>query len=1150
MRKLTKFKALFFSAIVAGLIIACENDKPEINIPDPIYERDFRFVDDLINDTLIFETRDSVVLHFKTVPYDWLQKEGVSVQICRPDGSDYPYAEIRSMSLQRQDSIWNLVVQLKKGISNGDRISVRIKDSKSEVISRSIVLNKVRYYIRTLTPDTLTFEERDSAIINLKTTPYNLLQKRGISVSLSDMQGNDYAFADVKSLYLSPQDSIWSIAFKARNGMTNGDIIWVKVSDSDTFLLSRAIILNRICYTLETLSPDTLVYQEGGSPVIQLKTTPFDLLSREGSKLEICVPTKESNDYASVDRIALVDDSIWNVYVRLEMGMESDDVIMAQFSYKDTTLSSKPLVLKKIAKPEPTNYSLSIVSDSISAFEDGGQATVRVRTTPWNALLNDSTATLYLTDQQGNPVSSSISLDSRTFMPDSCWQLKISVNDQNLNSTRLAATFRNPDTIVTSQSVEIKRVAFGMNGVLTGNGLSMKYNSESSTYSHYLSDVVDLTSQKFMFSHTGHKVTLNGSTLTDNAYNTLDASKPFTVSVWCYDLHKEYVINLSYFAIQILSGQVSAFETGSKATVRFRTLPANVLNMDNVTLQIVDTLGAEDNQCSPLTADDLMFQPDSTWTAKVVLAGKYASSANIKLKMVCPDTTALSRNIEIRKVTFKMNYVNYSGGVQFQYDEKTKTYSKLLAGTFDFSKVKIMFNHNGDSVVVNGVGYDKKYHEFDLSKPITATVCKYDLTKEYTVEVHNTRLPVIRITTADGKGITDKNNWKPGVHHIEVYESDGTLAFQDTVGLKGRGNNTWDLKKKPYALRIDEKHKVLGMHKDKRWVLLANYKDRTLLRNDAAFWLSKQTELPYTVDGQYVELFINNEYMGNYYLAEKIKVAKNRVNIAAPNIDPSKTGYLVEIDAYYDTGLYSDPNNPDVGFFSWWNVSYYIQAGNKQGQTGKGLPYIFKEPDDEELTSGKIQYFKDYIKAMETSLQDKNKVLAHDYENYIDVDRAIDYALVEELAGNHDFFNDWPYNGPHSTYLYLDPDNKLSFGPCWDFDYHTFMPSRSSGWEALDDPGFYYYAMLQDPKFQDRLVERWNMYKDKFKGLPDYINMMADSIRDSETANYERWGRIENSNGDQNEDLNLTFQEAVDKMIQGFNARWNWIDKNIGKLGK
>lgn len=597
-------------------------------------------------------------------------------------------------------------------------------------------------------------------------------------------------------------------------------------------------------------------------------------------------------------------------------------------------------------------------------------------------------------------------------------------------------------------------------------------------------------------------------------------------------------------SIEILSGKVSAYEKDSVATILFRTSPWDLPLLDSVSIQLTDTLGNPDDKCIIQEGEMLA---DSTWSLKLTLAR--LSKATVKVAVTCSDTVLLSSPVEIRKVTFKMSSVMIGSDYSMKYDAKDMTYY-IDMPLSDFSDMKVKFNFTGgDSITVgDSAYYNARYYYFNLNEPIKATLWSYGLHKDYVVKikVFNTNLPVVTINTPGGKAITSKTVWTDGATMKIVYP-DGTPDYEGTLSMRGRGNNTWSFSKKPYALKLDEKAEILGMPQHKRWILLANYKDRTLLRNDAAFWLSRQTDLPYTIRGQYVELVMNGKHMGNYYLCEHAKINKNRINIDEPDLEnPELGGFFAEIESYY--GYYSDKK--ELGF---WSKTY-------------NLPYILKDPDIDTISSTHPAYiyFKNFIEEMELVLNNEDSVKNHAYERYIDVDKAIDYALVNEMAGNHDFYNTWPKDGPHSCFLYIDRDHRLCFGPVWDFDYHTFMPSRANQWEALSisskvnqwggwwggqsQSKFYYTSLLKDPAFKKRLVERWNLLKVKFAGLPEYIDMMADSIRSSEEWNYKVWGKIQNSSGDENSDINLTFQQSVDKIKEGFEKKFKWIDENISKL--
>jgi hypothetical protein len=238
--------------------------------------------------------------------------------------------------------------------------------------------------------------------------------------------------------------------------------------------------------------------------------------------------------------------------------------------------------------------------------------------------------------------------------------------------------------------------------------------------------------------------------------------------------------------------------------------------------------------------------------------------------------------------------------------------------------------------------------------------------------------------------------------------------------------------------------------------------------------------------------------------------------------DPAKItgGYLLEVDTYYD-----EPNR-----FKFDNLF--------------NLPWMVQDPDEDELSPEAFNYIKNWIHDLEVLLKDGEKVKAHAYEEFLDVDSAIDYLIVEELTGNNDFYNYWPWPGCHSAYLYKERDGKLFTGPVWDFDYHVFCPQFTRQWVGATKTLFY-PALLKDEKFRNRLVERWDMYKADLKKLPEYMDAQADYIRLSESFNHSQWPIVNNP---ENGDETMTLQQAVDRAKQAFLDKWEWMDKNIRNL--
>lgn len=439
-----------------------------------------------------------------------------------------------------------------------------------------------------------------------------------------------------------------------------------------------------------------------------------------------------------------------------------------------------------------------------------------------------------------------------------------------------------------------------------------------------------------------------------------------------------------------------------------------------------------------------------------------------------------------------------------------RTVSVTLPTRTDFTSVPVEIEYDGDALMVDGKSIESKTN-VDLSKEVTITVCSGKNTADYRISAKNTSLPVVRIDTPSP--VNSKTEWVEGAT-IRIEYPDGRVDYEGTMSIRGRGNSTWNYPKKPFALKLDSKSKILGMPKHKRWVLLANWKDRTLLRNDAAFFLSRASGLDYTVRGEFVELVLNSVHQGNYYLCEQIKADKNRVNIA-------DDGYLMELDTYFD-------------------------EVNRFRSPRFNLPFMFKQPDEDELTPESESYFKNFISDLETLLIDDRRVKNHEYEEYLDVDSAIKYLLVNELANNTDFYNTWPSPGVHSCYMYKDKGGKLFTGPVWDFDYHGFVPDYSRMWAGATQT-LYYPALFKDPKFLERTLEIWEEKKEEFAKLPDYIDEQAARLRPSEMINHIMWPIVNNP---ENGDEEMSFEEAVERMKAGFMIKFEWMDENLKKLGR
>lgn len=396
----------------------------------------------------------------------------------------------------------------------------------------------------------------------------------------------------------------------------------------------------------------------------------------------------------------------------------------------------------------------------------------------------------------------------------------------------------------------------------------------------------------------------------------------------------------------------------------------------------------------------------------------------------------------------------------------------------------------------------------------------YHATRTASLATESTGLPKVLINTPDNVSITTKE-WLENPSSIVVLNPDGSVDFEATnINIKGRGNTTFNYPKKPYAIKLKDKAEILGMKEHKSWVLLANWMDRTLMRNDVAFQIAKQTGLSWTPSGKFVEVIMNGSHIGNYYLCEQIKVNKNRLNIKEMKAtdlagDAITGGYLMELDTYYD-------------------------EVNKFRPTQSNLPYMFKEPDEDVLQPAQLSWFENYINEMETKLYADDWLTNREYADYMDLESFVDWWFVYELAMNSEPV--WP----KSSYVHKDRLGKLKAGPVWDFDYNTFVPSKTSKYQIKN--AIYYGRLFNDPDFVALVKERWALHKSGFDGIESYIRSVGSKIKASNEIDKAKWPMSAHSAGSVNGDQDMTFDEALERMISAYNDKLAWLDTQISNM--
>ena len=404
-----------------------------------------------------------------------------------------------------------------------------------------------------------------------------------------------------------------------------------------------------------------------------------------------------------------------------------------------------------------------------------------------------------------------------------------------------------------------------------------------------------------------------------------------------------------------------------------------------------------------------------------------------------------------------------------------------------------------------------------------------------------TNLPTLSYHTYLGIEPYDK------VHELEsemciIYDG-GTRLQEYPVLARERGNGSRyeAFLKRPYRIKFNDgkSHHMLkdsplqSPSKSKKWTLLPNWREKTLIRNNIAFEMSRRLGLSYTPWIQNVDVIVNGEYKGNYQLADQVTVDPNRVNVTKMQSDDNEEpnisgGYLLEI-----TGP---------------GEQYHFSS-----EYG-GIPVDVKYPDDDDITTEQFEYIRGAFYNLEARLWATNyQHPEKGYINYLDLDSFLRYFLVGEFAGNNDAM--W------SLYLYKERnDDRFHFGPVWDFDLsmdndrRTYPANGKPDWlykygSAVTGIRDFVSRILSDPYANEKLYSIWAEMRESGafsrESLYAYVDSLSVLIDESQKLNFTRWDNL-------GELLTLqqfapgTYQGEIDIVKNYLKERIRWIDKKLG----
>lgn len=392
----------------------------------------------------------------------------------------------------------------------------------------------------------------------------------------------------------------------------------------------------------------------------------------------------------------------------------------------------------------------------------------------------------------------------------------------------------------------------------------------------------------------------------------------------------------------------------------------------------------------------------------------------------------------------------------------------------------------------------------------------------YTTQLLSNGLPIVEVNVQDGEMVDSKETWKEcsiriGQDYYDSVLSDGKI--------RGRGNATWNsYPKKPYRIKFAGKESPFGFSPNKDWVLLAQYNDKSLLREAYMSEVSKAVGCEYSINYQHVNLYLNNEYLGVYLLTDQVKTGKNRVNV-------ENDGFLIEEDLYY---------NYEPLWFT----------------TGLGYNYTFKYPDagDGEIVSGddSFNFILDYLNNVETALFNVSSN-PEQIATLIDLNSFAKWFLIQELMGN------WE---PNRFYVLHSRISKLKMYPAWDAEWSLGLaqngnPDNQWGWyyppelprvdSEIMAHKYYFPYLMQSSDFIAEVKAEWQSLKPHLPEIVSNIQSVASTLVKAQKDNFDKWPIL-------NEYTSVglialgSWEAEVEYVQRFFNDRAMYIDNYINSL--
>ncbi len=398
------------------------------------------------------------------------------------------------------------------------------------------------------------------------------------------------------------------------------------------------------------------------------------------------------------------------------------------------------------------------------------------------------------------------------------------------------------------------------------------------------------------------------------------------------------------------------------------------------------------------------------------------------------------------------------------------------------------------------------------------TIVTVGCEEEYEIpaaEVPRSDYPTVILSTPEGMGID-----RSLLEHcqISIIDAAGAECLTGEVGIKGRGNSSWVKKKKPYTLIFGKDTQVLDFPSCQSWVILGNYFDCSLMRNDIAFFMGRElSRMDYTPRCAFADFMLNGYYQGIYLLGENPIIAPGRI------LD-GKDGVLLEIN----------------GKARYHEITFQT--------TRLHHPISIHHPEVKE-GDGEYLWIKEWVQHAEDALfADNFTDPEHGYRRYLDMDSFVDWYIINEIAKNNDaiFFT--------SCFMYMEKGGKLKMGPLWDFDNAFGDYYFKDNTTEPDDPenffirqAEWYARLFEDPVFVNRVKIRFGDYYAHRQAIYDHIEDNYRLLVGKVALDNRLWGRLCDKSSSE-EKVRSVYREHLDWLKDWIERRMQWLKTHLDAL--